>query len=176
MDQRIQRRLLLQGGFAIGASLLLPRARACEFFATSMRVLHPWTRASAPGADGVALYMKFDEVTQSDRLVGVRTPVAEGARMAGPAFAGKARQDIDFAIARGSTAEFTENGTHVRLTGLRQPIEVGRAYPLQLVFEKGGTINAQFEVDFPAIDSEGHGAHAGHTHSENKAQGAEHTD
>lgn len=176
MNKHFQRRRLLQGGIALGVSLLLPDARACEFFATSMRVLHPWTRASAAGADSVALYMKFDEVTQADRLIGVRTPVAEGARMAGPAFDGKPRQDIDFAIARGSTAEFTEDGTHVRLTGLKQTIEVGRAYPLQLVFEKGGTINAQFEVDFPALESEGRGAHAGHLHSESKAQGAEHTD
>lgn len=176
MDKRIQRRLLLQSGFVFGASLLLPKARACEFFATSMRVLHPWTRASAAGADSVALYMKFDEVTQADRLIGVRTPVAEGARMAGPAFAGKTAQGVDFAIAKGSAAEFTEAGTHVRLTGLRHPIEVGRAYPLQLVFEKGGTINAQFEVDFPALEAEGHGAHAGHTHSESKTQGGEHTD
>lgn len=169
MDTLIQRRLLLQGGIALGASLLLPQARACEFFATTLRVLHPWTRASADGATSVALCMKFDEVTVSDRLVGVRTPLAAGAEMSGP----KAGVPVDFAIAKGSTAEFTEAGTHVRLTGLKQAIEVGRAYPLQLVFEKGGTINAQFEVDFPALEGAAHQ----HEPQQPEPQGAsKHTD
>ena len=36
----------------------------------------------------------------------------------------------------------------LRLTGLRQPLEVGRQYPMTLVFEKTGPIPTQLTVEY----------------------------
>lgn len=144
MTRHLHRRGLLHAGLACGAALLLPSARACEFFAASLRVTHPWTRATAHDANTAVVCMKFDEVTLDDRLVGVTTPVASGAQMGGIS-AGPA---VDFAIPAGRETLLSEEGTFVRLTGLKLPLEVGRQYPLRLVFAQGGIVESTLSVDY----------------------------
>ena len=144
----LQRRSMLRAGLALCASPLLARpALGCEFFAATLRVFHPWTRATTP-EDGFAIIsMSFDQVTQTDRLIGVETPVADGAEMGGNG----AVRKLNFAIPEGRETVLSELGTHVRLLRLRQPLELGRTYPLKLVFEKGGVVNADFDVDYERL-------------------------
>jgi|SRR5262245_10308432 len=131
-----RRRALLRTGLALGASLIVSPARACEYFADTMRITHPWTRATG-GADSCVVCMKFDDVRESDRLIDVQAPVAERAELVG-----------DFAIPKGGELVLSEDGAHVRLVGLKQPLFIGRTYPLKLVFEKSAAINANLNVDF----------------------------
>jgi copper(I)-binding protein len=121
-----------------------PPARACEYFAPTLRVYHPWTRATGPQATHAVVCMTFDEVTDSDRLVAVETPVAARAELGGVG----ERSLIDLPIPAGRETVLTEAGTHVRLVGLRHSLEVGCAYPLKLVFEKGGEVRATLNVDY----------------------------
>jgi len=144
MNRVFHRRGLLRAGLALGASLALPAARACEYFSVNLRVTHPWTRASGADARYAIVCMKFDAVAQADRLIGVQTPVAEGAEMGGTQ-AGKA---VDFLIPAGQETVLAEEGTHLRLVGLRFPLEVARSYPLQLIFERGGALDATLNVDY----------------------------
>ena len=144
MSRLNQRRTVLQAGLALCASLVLPSARGCEFFTSTMRITHPWTRATAPDATSAVLCMKFDEVTETDRLIGVETPVAAGAELAG-AGSGTA---VNFLIPAGRETLLSDEGTHIRLVGLTQPLFVGRSYPLELAFEKSGTVLATLNVDF----------------------------
>lgn len=144
MPHLISRRRSLQAGLALGCGWLLPPAQACEYFLTTLRVLHPWTRASLPGATTAVVCMRFDEVTQHDRLIGVVTPVAQRAEMSGPA-AG-ARVDVD--IPAGKDTVLGEDGVVLRLVGLQHPLELGRSYPMQLVFEVGGTVSTNLSVDY----------------------------
>ena len=88
--------------------------------------------------------MKFDEVTVADRLIGVETPVAEGAELVG---AGTGA-GVDLLIPEGQETLLSDDGTHVRLVGLKHPLFIGRSYPLQLSFEKGGMVNARLTVDY----------------------------
>lgn len=138
------RRRLLQTGLALGASLALPRARACEFFTTSLRITHPWTRASAEADRFAIVNMKFDEVTRTDRLIGVETPVAEGADMGGLL----ARPTVDFVIPQGQDSALSESGTFLRLVGLKFPLLPGREFPLRLVFEQAGAVATTLTVDY----------------------------
>lgn len=144
MHHFIHRRGVLRTGLALGATLLLPTARACEFFTSTLRVTHPWVRASAAGATSAIVSMKFDEVIQADRLIRVETPVAAAAEMGGVA----ARPGVDYFIPQGQESALSETGTYLRLLGLKHPLEVGREYPLILVFEKGGVVEASLSVDF----------------------------
>jgi copper(I)-binding protein len=134
----------LQSGLALGLTLVLPSARACEYFSPTLRVTHPWARASAPGASTAVVSMRFDEVSQDDRLVGVQTPVASGAEFAGPG----AEPGLDLPIPSGRETLLSETGLHLRLTGLQLPLEVGRSYPLKLTFERGGVVNATLNIDY----------------------------
>lgn len=144
MNTMIDRRRLLAAGLAAAAALLAPRVRACEFFTPTLRVTHPWTRVTAADAPYAVICMKFDDVSSADRLIGVITPVASGAEIGSP----DGVRGLDLALAPGQEMLLTETGTHVRLTGLRQPLELGRVYPMKLVFERSGVLNAQLSVDF----------------------------
>lgn len=140
----LDRRQLLQWSCAIGAGTLLSPARACEFYTTHLRITHPWTRATAADANEAVVCMKFDEVMRSDRLVRAATPIASGAALGGIGAAAV----LDFAIPEGRETLLTEAGTYLRLTGLKQPLEVARQYPLTLEFAYGGVVDATLSVDY----------------------------
>jgi copper(I)-binding protein len=146
LTRPLLRRSLLRTGLALSASLALPTARACEFFAPNLRIIHPWTRATAPGVTVATVCMSFDDVTRADRLIAVSTPVATTAEMGG---VGAAAQ-VSFRIPAGQSSALSETGTFLRLVGLLHPLELGRSYPLTLVFERGGTVQADFDVDYAA--------------------------
>ena len=156
MEPRLIRRNVLRGSLALGVALLAPAARACEFFSPTMRILHPWTRASEPGASTAVVCMRFDEVSRDDRLIQVRTPVAAAAELGGVALDGSGSRNnagtaLDFPIPAGRESALSEGGRFVRLLGLRHPLEVGRSYPLTLIFEQGGVVDATLTVDFASF-------------------------
>lgn len=140
----LHRRHILYAGLAAGTLLWLPRARACEFETGTLRVTHPWTRATGEGEDTAVLGMKFDEVIESDRLVLVETPVATSAAIGGRG----ARPNVDLAIAKGQEIVLDEEGTYIQLIGLKHPLLPGRQYPLALGFEKSGVFHADLTVDY----------------------------
>lgn len=148
MSARFGRRGVLRAGLAIASGGLFHQsktAQAHEYFTANFTLIHPWTRASAPGATTANICMSFDEVTRSDRLIGASSPLAEGAEMGGNGV-GRA---LDIAIPQGIKTELTETGVHLRLVGLKQPLELAREYPMTLVFALSGSLRATFLVDYP---------------------------
>lgn len=123
------------------AGLAVRPAHACEFVTDTLRVTHPWSRATEPGAQSAVLGMRIDQVMQPDRLIEVRTPIASGAELAAAP-----GQPLDLKILPGSELDFSETGVHLRLTGLKAPLFTGRDYPLVLVFERG-LVDARLIVD-----------------------------
>jgi copper(I)-binding protein len=150
MIRHLSRRRVLQSGMAMGTLCLLPNLQAHEIITSTLRITHPWSRATVEGDPFAVLCMKFDEVAQADRLILVQTPIAERAEMGGVG----ASKAIDFAIPAGEETYMGDHdhGTYVRLLGLKGPIEVGRSYKLTLGFEKGGTYITTFSVDFTRAD------------------------
>jgi len=94
--------------------------------------------------------MRFDEVRKTDRLIGIETPVAAGARLAGQG-APQGGQGLSLLIREGQELSLTEDGLHIELLDLQQPLQVARSFPLRLVFEAGGPVEAQFNVDYAAL-------------------------
>ena len=145
MDHDVSRRSMLHCGAALTGALLLPATQACEVQAEFLRVTHPWTRGTAPDAQFAVLCMRIDNVTADDRLVGLETPVAGGAMVAGTAD----NQPLDLAIPAGSDVDMHEQGLHLRLAPLRLTLHAGRSYPLQLTFARSGVVFTTLSVDFP---------------------------
>jgi copper(I)-binding protein len=139
------RRSFLSAGLAVSTVLLVPAARACETFTATLRITHPWTRATDAGDPFAVVCLTFDEVTTADRLIGVKSPVATGAEMGGDPSGGP----VDVLIPAKRETVFSEEGVHVRLVGLKHPLGFGRTYPLTLIFEKGGSIGTELSVDYP---------------------------
>lgn len=136
----LDRRAVLRGAFALGTVLLAARVRACEFGVATLTIVHPWVRATGPGATSAAVCMSFKDVLESDRLVAAETPVAERVELAGP--------DGTIEIPAGTVTELTERGREFLLHGLQYPLEMGRQFPLTLGFAKGGQVRASLNVDF----------------------------
>lgn len=148
----MRRRTWIGGSTALAAGLFVPRLQACEFFSGTLRVTHPWTRATLPGAAHAVLCMRFDEITRDDRLIEVRTPVASAARLARPMSSTGEPQTgpVDLALKAGTELELTEDGLHLQLTGLKRQLHVGREFDLELVFEQSGLLITTLNVDFTA--------------------------
>ena len=140
MHQPIHRRRVLRAGFAAATSMLLPSAHGCEFFAKTLRIVHPWARATADDATLSVICMTFADVTQTDRLVNVRTPVARGAELNGG--------PVNLLIPRGQEFVLGETGAVLRLIELVHPLLTGREYPLELRFDKGGIVSASLSIDY----------------------------
>ncbi len=144
MNLALQRRSLLRFGLAGVGLWLGSQAQACEFFAAHLRITHPWTRATAPGETSALVCLRIDEVTLSDRLIQVVTPVADAAEMGGVLLPGP----VNVAIPVDEVTQLSEAGPHIRLLGLRHPLEVAREYPMDLIFERAGVVQARLSVDY----------------------------
>ncbi len=140
----LRRRTLLHAGLALGTSCLAPSTRACEVATLTLTIVHPWTRATAEGAPFAVVCMSFKDVLQSDRLIGAESVIATGAAMGGEGVG----PGVNFTIHEGQTSVLEEGGVHLRLLGLKSPLEVGRQYPLTLTFAKAGTVVAPLTVDY----------------------------
>lgn len=135
---------------ALAAAPLARPAQACEFFSSRMRIWHPWARATRVDADTARLCMRFDEAQASDRLIGLETPVAAGARLAGPG-APEDAQGLSLLIPAGRELTLAEDGLHIELLDLQQPLQVGRSFPLRLIFESAEPVNAMLNVDYASL-------------------------
>jgi copper(I)-binding protein len=134
---------VLRAALGVCAAAAVPRARACEAFATTLRVIHPWSRATREGVTTAAVCMVIDEVTEDDRLIGATTSGASSVELAGEGL-GPA---LDLFVPKGTELVLEESGVHLRLVGLKQQLLLGRSFPLQLQFEKGGTVYSTLNVD-----------------------------
>jgi len=147
LQRRFDRRDLLRlAAGACAGGFVLP-AHAHEYYVPTLRISHPWCRATPAGAPNAVVCITFDEVRAADRLVWVETPVATSAEL----FDGTVARPVDFAIASGRDTELGEAGTVLRLTGLTQALQLGRSYPLRLVFAQGGEVAATLDVAYASL-------------------------
>jgi copper(I)-binding protein len=149
MNLPVRRRSIVHAGLALCASFAVPsvRAHACEFATAYLRITHPWTRATVAGDTSAKLCMAFEDVTLADRLISATSPVAGAAVIGRPV--GGAMPGI--VIPEGVETVLDEAGDHVLLVDLKHPLALGMTYPLTLVFEKGGTVEAGFDVSHNRI-------------------------
>jgi periplasmic copper chaperone A len=146
--------------------LLGSSAFAEDFSSGSLRIEQPWARATAGNLKTAAAYLSIrNEGSEPDRLLRVETPVAERAMLHRTEMAnGVARMfHIEAVeIAPGATAAFSpENGNHLMLEGLRQPLKRGETIPLTLVFEKAGEVSVKLTIEAAGARAatKGHGHH-----------------
>jgi copper(I)-binding protein len=149
-SRSLPRRHVLLAAGAVCLGLARP-ARACEFFSSSMRIWHPWTRSTRVDADSAKLCMRFDEVQRSDRLIGIETPVAGGVRLAGPGAPDAAGPGLNLLLPAGQDLTLSEDGLHIELLDLQQPLQIGRSFALRLIFESGDSVNATLNVDYAGL-------------------------
>lgn len=137
--------LLLACTFGAGA------ASAHEYALKSLKIDHPFARATPPGAKTGGVFVTVENTgSQSDRLISVSSPVAGVAdlhEMKVDAGVMRMRGVAALEVKPGETLELKPGGYHVMLSELRQPLKVGDKFPLTLKFENAGTVEVSVWVE-----------------------------
>lgn len=142
------------------ASLALPA------FAADITVKDPYARVSAMMSSSGAAFMVIENAGPDDRLIGVRSDVAEKTEL-------HTHKEDDmgvmrmlhveegFALPAGGHIMMARGGHHVMFLGLTRPLQDGDTVQLTLEFEKEGDVAVTVPVDLqrkPDHGSMGHGS------------------
>lgn len=140
---RILSTLLFAGALALTA--------ASAFAADSIKVDHPWARATPGGAQTGAVYMKLvNSADSDDRLTGGASPVAKEVQIHEMKVEGGVMkmQELPNGLAVPAKGSVTlkPGSYHVMLIGLKKPLKKGQHFPLTLTFEKAGKLSITVPV------------------------------
>jgi copper(I)-binding protein len=139
---------------------------AHEFKIGSIEVVHPWSRATPPGAKVAAGYLVIENSGSTpDRLMSATGEIAgkteihemsvdaEGVMTMRPLPDG-------LEVPAGGEAELKPGSVHIMFMDLKRRAKAGEAFKGTLTFEKAGTVEVEFAVE--AMGGEpGNGAHGG---------------
>ncbi len=145
---KLSRRLAV----ALLASLLPAAALAHGFKASDIEIVHPFFRATPPGARTGAGYVVLkNNGTQPDRLIGIETEAAKSVTfhrtVAENGMAKMVPIDGGLEIPGGGEYRLGLDGSHAMLEGLTAPIALGQLIEGTLIFEKAGRVDITFEVE-----------------------------
>ena len=142
--------MIARFGFLLLVAVLGVPAGAQEFRLGSLAITEPWSRELPPVApNGAAYFGVENRGTSADRIVSVHTPIAKRAELHTHEMDGNVmsmRHVHAVEVPAGGTVSFEPEGLHVMLFGLREPLRHGDRYPLTVVFENAGEIEAMVEV------------------------------
>lgn len=120
--------------------------------ASQIRIDNPWLRATAPGQIvGGGFLTIVNDGTTPDRLVSATSPIAADVQIHHTSMDGgvmRMRQLTDgVEIPANGTVELKPRSLHLMFMQLKAPLEAGARFPVQLQFEKAGTVTTQFTVE-----------------------------
>ena len=157
---------------AIAATALLsvsnsPGALAHDYSIGSLRIGHPWARATPPAAKVGAGYLKIGNTGSThDRLLGGTTQAAARFEIHEITFAdGIARMRLKtdgVGIAPGEVLELKPNAIHLMLVDLNGPLKQGDKVKAILRFEKAGELEIEFQVQGIGAKPQATPDHAAH--------------
>jgi copper(I)-binding protein len=133
------------------AAAVVGAAAAAE---PAIHVLDAWARATPPGVENGAVYLKIMNHGAADRLVGARTTAARAAELHTSEMHDgvvEMRRIDALPIDAGASVELEPGGTHVMLVGLASRLEAGARVGVTLIFAKAGEI----VVDVAVVDARG---------------------
>jgi copper(I)-binding protein len=135
----------------LAAVLLSGAAIAQDYQLKMLRVSNPFARATPPGAKVAGAFMSIEnQGKEADRLVSASSPVAGLVEIHEMAMGGgmmKMRAIKGIEVKPGATVVLKPGGYHVMLEDLKRPLKQGEQIPVQLMFEKAGTVEIKVKVE-----------------------------
>ncbi len=139
--------LALFGAVALAAGV----AAAHDYEFHSLKIDHPFARATPPGARSGGVFLTIENTgTAADRLLSVSSPMAGVAELHEMRIDGgvmRMRAVPAMVVKPGDRLELKPGGYHAMLTELKQPLRVGDRFPLVLAFEKAGSVEVSVWVE-----------------------------
>jgi hypothetical protein len=116
----------------------------------SIKIDHPWARATAAGQTAGGGYARFDNAGAADRLISATSAAAERVelhemKMDGDVMRMRQLDGID--LPAGKSVELKPGGYHIMFIGLKKPLAEGSKFPLKLKFEKAGEVTVDVKVE-----------------------------
>ena len=136
----------------LAAVLFAGPALAHDYTVGSLKIAHPWARATPKGAQiGGGYFSITNTGSEPDRLVGGSSAVAkklEIHEMSMDQSVMKMRAQPDgIVIDPGKTVTFKPGGYHVMFVDLNQPLKQGEKVSATLEFAKAGKVQVDFAVE-----------------------------
>lgn len=125
---------------------------AHEFKAGSIRIGHPYARATASGQQAGGSFLSLDNAGDADKLLSAVSAVADRVELHAMKMEGdvmKMRQLDAIDVPAKGKIELKPGGLHIMLIGLKAPLKEGTNFPLTLRFEKAGEVTVQVNVEAP---------------------------
>ncbi|MBB5020121.1 hypothetical protein HNQ59_003435 [Chitinivorax tropicus] len=138
---------------------------AHDFKQSGLTVDHPWARASTPGAQMGAVYMKINNAGKTaDALLEASSPsLAEEIEIHNHINDNgvmRMRQVPQVAVPAGGTVMLKPHSYHIMLFGLKKPLVVGDVVPMTLRFKQAGEVKVEVTVEpIDADPATMHGTH-----------------
>jgi hypothetical protein len=140
------------GVAALALILFASPAHAHQYKVGDLTLRHPWVRATPPGAEVTAGYVRIvNSGNAPDRLVAISSPIAES----GEIHEGKLVNDIakmrrlenGVEIPAGTTVDLEPSGIHLMLVKLKQSLVEDMTIKATLTFERAGPIDIELVVE-----------------------------
>lgn len=126
-------------------------AAAHDYTIGSLKIGHPWARATPPTAPSGGGFLTVTNTgTTVDRLVSASSPAAGQTQIHEMKMDGTIMRmrevENGLEIPPGATVALAPGGLHLMMMGLKDPLKQGTRVPLTLTFEKAGKIDVELVV------------------------------
>lgn len=125
-------------------------SQAADYAAGNLRIIQPWARATAPGAQAGGGFLKIDNKGPADRLIAAEAKVSNVVELHTMRMEGNvmrmAKLENGIELPAGQSVELKPGGLHVMFIELKAPLKEGDKFPLRLKFEKAGEITVDVQV------------------------------
>ncbi len=137
---------------ALALALLPLLASAHSYSVGTVKIGHPWSRATPPGAQVAGGFLTITNTGKSeDRLISVSSPLAKRVELHQMKMdAGVMRMrriDDGLVLAAGKTVTLAPGGYHLMFIGPSRPFVAGDHIKATLVFRDAGKVDVEFAVD-----------------------------
>ncbi|MEO1719401.1 MAG: copper chaperone PCu(A)C [Pseudomonadota bacterium] len=147
------------------------RAIAHEYKAGPLMIDHPWARPTLGQSKISAGYMTIKNTgTSDDQLISAKTNVAKVVELHTHTNENGVMRmrklDGGIKLPAGQSVSLKPGGLHLMLIDLTEKLEKGTKVPIELTFEKAGTltVEAAIEMSGDKSDRADHSAHGAHSH------------
>jgi hypothetical protein len=137
--------------FALGFAFTAPSLSAHEIKAGALTIVHPWARATPPGAKVAGGYLTVENAgAEPDRLVAATVEIAgraeihEMAVVDGIMKMRPLRNGVE--IPAGGSVALEPGSYHMMFMDLTRPLKEGESFAGTLTFEKAGSVEVTFAV------------------------------
>ncbi|MEM8759810.1 MAG: copper chaperone PCu(A)C [Pseudomonadota bacterium] len=149
---------------------------AHDYKAGAMVIDHPWARPTLPNRPTAGYFGLDNTAGEADRLISASSPAFGRVELhrtteKDGVMSMEAQDAVD--IPAGGTLSFEPGGYHIMLFDAVEPLAEGDRVPMELVFEKAGSVTVELAVEkrgaaHGEADHSNHGGHSGN-HGQDKA-------